>query len=111
MVPSSFTVGSTGSGVATTSGTPVDTTSVMTLDLRTVEPASGLWLSTVPAGCSLACSIVRMDRVSPLTSLRAYSMVLPVRLGTWLSLLTSERLTYRMTVESPSTVSPAAGWV
>lgn len=61
-VPSSFTVGSTGSGVATTSGTPVDTTSVMTLDLRTVEPASGLWLSTVPAGCSLACSIVRMDR-------------------------------------------------
>lgn len=71
----------------------------------------GLWLSTVPAGCSLACSIVRMDRFSPLTSLRASSMVLPVRLGTWLSLLTSERLTYRMTVESPSTVSPAAGWV
>ena len=34
-----------------------------------------------------------------------------LRLGTWLSLLTSERLTYRMTVESPSTVSPAAGWV
>ena len=65
----------------------------MTEDLRTVVFASGDWLRTVPAGWSLACSIVRMDRVSPFTSLRASSMVLPVRLGTVTSRATSERLT------------------
>ena len=83
---------------------------MITLDLRTIVPASGDWLRTVPSGCSLGCSTVRMDRFRPLTSLRASSMVLPVRLGTWLSLATSERLTYRMTVVPPSTVSPEEGW-
>lgn len=52
-----------------------------------------------------------MDRFSPLTSLRASSMVLPVRLGTWLSLLTSERLDVQDDRGVTSTVSPAAGCV
>ena len=92
MVPSPLSTG-VESGVSTTSGMPVETTSVMTDALRTFVPAFGDWLRTVPSGCSLGCSTVRMDRFSPLTSLRASSMVLPVKLGTELSFDTCERLT------------------
>ena len=38
------------SGSTAASGIPVETTSVITLDLRTFVPASGDWLRTVPLG-------------------------------------------------------------
>ena len=81
----------------------------MTVLMRASVPAAGLWLRTVPSGWSLGCSTTRIEKLSPRTSARAASMVLPVRVGMRLVEFTTARLTYKMTVEPPSTVSPEEG--
>ena len=111
MVPSSFTVGSTGSGVATTSGTPVGHHECDNARLTDRGTGIGALAQYRARGLFAGLLDCADGQVQSLDLIAGFLNGLAGQARDLALLLTSERLTYRMTVESPSTVSPAAGWV